>query len=214
MYSFIKARWFNFQDFIKTFFCFWIFSPRFALIDFTLLMAYFFKSPYSIVKAFTKGEEPYGETPLVEMQKIVQIAQINQSDCVFELGCGRGRTCFWLAEFVGCQVVGIEIIPLFVSRAERIGQAFSVSNAHFRLENLLKTDFSKATVLYLFGTCLPDDDVAKFIEACKTLKRGTKIITISYALTEYDGSSHLELQETFDITFSWGTTEAYLQVKS
>ncbi len=41
------------------------------------------------------------------MDVIARECGIQKEDVVFELGCGRGRTCFWLNTFIGCKVVGI-----------------------------------------------------------------------------------------------------------
>lgn len=210
---FLKVRWFNFKDLVKTIALFWFSSPRFACIDFTLLFSYFFKSPYAIVRAFTQGLEPYGETPLVVMQQIAKKAMITKNDTVFELGSGRGRTCFWLSVLVGCKTVGVEIVPVFVQKAEGIRRYYGLQNLEFRLQDMLETDLSEASVIYLFGTCLSDENINRFIDKLKSVKRGTRIVTISYALTEYKNVPYIQLKESFEVEFPWGKTQSFLHEK-
>lgn len=207
---FIKVRWFNFKDFIKTFLFFWLRHPYFALIDISVLLYYFFSSPYHIVRNFTSGKEPYGETPLVVMKALTQCVPITAADTVYELGFGRGRVCFYLASIIECKSVGIEIIPEFVQRAEKIKNFFNVKRLTLYQADLLSHDMSDATVIYLFGTCLADEQIMHFIDRCKTLKKGTKIITISYSLPEYKEVAYIHLIDHQEVRFAWGKTEAYI----
>jgi SAM-dependent methyltransferase len=213
MRLFWAVRWFTFKDFAKTVFYFWR-KPKFALVDWALLSSYFFQSPYRIARKFSKDDSPYGETPLVVMQQIANSAGITAEDCVYELGSGRGRTCFWLALYLGCETVGIEFVPHFVSKANAIATLFGVKKCTFRLEDMCKADLKDATVIYLFGTCLKDEEILKLIRSFSHLKKGTKIITISYALTEYSSDANFELVQEFEVTFPWGQTTAYLHNKT
>ncbi|MBS0656548.1 MAG: class I SAM-dependent methyltransferase, partial [Verrucomicrobia bacterium] len=155
---------------------------------------------------------PYGETPLSVMHKIARKAGITAKDVVFELGCGRGRTCFWLASWIGCKTVGIEFVPTFIQKAAKVRAMFKTPNVEFRQEDMFTTSLAGASVIYLYGTCLTDEEVLKLIERCKELPAGTKIITISYSLLEYTDLPQFELIKTVDVSFAWGSTQAYIQI--
>ena len=128
----------------------------------------------------------YGETPLTTLETIAKECRLTgKADVVFELGCGRARTCFWLHEFVECHVVGVEQIPEFVTRANHVAVKFGVQGVEFRNEDMLQTDLTGATVLYLYGTCLEKTFIEKLIKKFEKLPSGTKIITISFALEEF-----------------------------
>ena len=146
----------NAVDFFITAFRFYP-DLEFAKVDLWLLFSYFFKNPFGISKRFLmERKEPniyaYGETPLSSFAEIVRECGINAKDTVYELGCGRGRTCFWLNEFIGCKTVGIEYIPEFVQKADFIKDRFCLKNLEFHCEDMTGTDFSDATVIYLYGT--------------------------------------------------------------
>lgn len=190
----------------------------FAKIDLFLLVSYLFQNPFGISKRFLqkKGEDnvyAYGETPLTTLDQISKECEISEKDTVFELGCGRGRTCFWLHSFIHCKVVGIEYIPEFIERANAVKTKFDVQNVEFRLQDFLQADFTGATTIYLYGTCLEENAIRQIISKCKSLPAGTKIITISYPLTDYTQEPLFEVMKRFQARYPWGTADVYLQIK-
>jgi SAM-dependent methyltransferase len=190
----------------------------FAKLDFSLLMTYLFHNPFTISKRFLmhRGEQnvyAYGETPLTTLDSIVNTCRISDADTVFELGCGRGRTCFWLNCFIGCKVVGVEYIPDFVDRANRIKAQFHVDGVEFRNEDILDSDFSGATAFYIYGTCFEEDFIEKLIAKLSRLPAGTKIITVSYPLTHYTTKPLFEVMKRFPAEFTWGSADVYLQIR-
>src|SRR5262245_46123073 len=120
----LKVKGHHCIDFCKT----WLYyygDPLFRKVDTRLLLSYWLDNPYRVCSRFfrSRGEEdPYtfGETPLTTLEEIAHRCQISNRDTVLELGCGRGRTCFWLARFVGCRAIGIDIVPTFIERAQRV----------------------------------------------------------------------------------------------
>jgi len=190
---------------------------RFHRYDLLLLRHYLLQSPFSISKEFLikqGADDPYqfGETPLTELEKIARLAEVGKGDVVYDLGCGTGRTSFFLNAVFGCRVEGVEIIPYFVERAEDIKRRVGNDDVNFTCSDMLETDFYKATVVYFYGTCAEDDFVKALIERLKlNLQPGARVITISYPLKEF-GESSFVLKEEVPIRFNWGASTAYLQV--
>lgn len=190
----------------------------FAKVDFSILLMYFFHNPFRISKRFLmhKGEQnvyAYGETPLTSLDIIAHTCHITKKDTFFELGSGRGRGCFWLNRFIGCKVVGIEYVPEFVERAERIKKKCPFPDVQFRCEDMLETNFTGGTVFYLYGTSYPDAFITQLIEKFSKMPSGTKFITVSYPLTDYTEKPLFEVMKRFPIQFTWGTADVYLQQK-
>lgn len=190
----------------------------FLKIDTTLLMSYLFSNPFGISKRFLmrKGENnvyTYGETPLTTLAIIAKSCQLSPQDVVFELGCGRGRTCFWLRQFIGCQVVGVDYVPTFIQKAQRVKERFHVQGVSFRLEDLFQTDLQGATVIYLYGTCFSDHEIGRLIKRFSQLPEGAKIVTVSYALRDIQPEALFPVLKQFAVPFTWGTADVYLQIK-
>lgn len=212
---YFQVQWRNFTEFCQTLVHYY---PRFSFLktDLALRLHYLLKSPYRISKEFlskrnASNVDAYGETPLRTMELIAKECEIKPTDTLFELGCGRGRTCFWLHHFIGCRTVGIEIIPQFVTKAKEVANLCQLDKMEFRCENMLDSDLSKATVIYLYGTCLDENDIKTIINKIEKLPAGTKVISVSYPLTDYANTSFLEVMKVFPAQFTWGNTEVYLQ---
>lgn len=191
-------------------------NAEFRKVDLALVANYLFDNPYAEARRFAllQGDEniyTYGETPLTTLETIVNKCGITASDVVFELGCGRGRSCFWLHSFIKCGVVGIEYNPRFCGKAQSIVRKFSMLNLDFRCEDFLTSDFTGATVIYLYGSCLSDHFLFELTDKLKVLPVGSKLITVSYPLTDYTYEPLFELIEAFEVPFTWGRASVYYQ---
>lgn len=211
----VKQR--NFIEFCKVIIRYYP-NMTFAKIDLSLLIKYFFNSPFAISKEFMikHGEEEvyvYGETPLTTFDHIAKICEFSSKDIVFELGCGRGRTCFWLAYFLGCKVVGIDYIPEFIQKGTEVKKRFLLDHVEFRQQDILKEDYATATAIYLYGTCYERRFIEKLIRRFSKCSPGTKIITVSYSLNEYTDKPLFEVVKKFSCTYTWGQADVYLQIK-
>jgi len=206
----------NFVEYVRVVFNYYQ-KFSFAKVDFSLLLLYLFQNPFRIAKKFLlqRGEQDvylYGETPLTTMEQIATDCAIKKQDTVFELGCGRGRCCFWLNAFVGCDVVGIEYVPLFIERAKKIKNLFNVQGLEFRDADMLETSFEGATFFYLYGTCYDTEFIEKLIEKFQKCPAGTKIVIVSYTLSEYCDDTIFTLVKQFPAGFTWGQADIYLQI--
>lgn len=211
----LKVR--AFAQYLKVIFNYYS-SPSFAKVDAYLTFSYLWRNPFGISKRFlihrgSKDIYAYGETPLQTLEGIVRECRLSVHDRVFELGCGRGRTCFWLHYFVGCSVVGIDYVPEFIERCHAAVNRFDIKDTEFRCEDFLFSDFSGATVLYLYGTCLEDTAIRKLINRLSELPKGTKVITVSFSLNDYDPNRQFEVMKRFSAPFTWGVADVYLQIR-
>ena len=179
--------------------------------DVTLDMLYLFQNPYRISRKFLqkRGETDiyqYGETPESTMHWICINAGLYMDDHFFELGAGRGKAALFVADFFGCDVTAIEQIPEFVRKAKLVNKMFSLG-VHFRCEDYLESDLSKATIIYLFGTCLTEEQIKKL---CTKFLPKQKIISISYPLSDYD--ARYKITAKFPVEYPFGKTDAYINV--
>lgn len=193
---------------------------RFALIDLRFRLAYAFLNPFRFSRRFlqargAKDLYTYGETPLTTLEQIATQAALEPADCVFELGCGRGLGCFWLRECIGCSVVGIEIIPLFVRKAKAIQKSLNIDRLEFREDDFFLADLTGASVIYLYGTSLEPHAIEALIDRFRLLPEGAKIITVSYPLSDFTSEKTLSfpLLTQFSASFPWGEAEVFVQYK-
>lgn len=213
----LKVKFRNFIEYLQVVYRYYR-KPSFAKVDLSLVLMYLFDNPFSISRRFfvhqqNSEEFTYGETPLTTFDKIAKEARITEQDKVYELGCGRGRVCFWLNSLIGCRVVGLELVPEFVVRAKRIQKKLKLDKISFKEGNFLKSDFKEATVIYLYGTCLEEKSIRDLITRFKDLPKGARIITVSYALSDYTNEPLFETMKRFPAKFTWGEGDVYIQIK-
>jgi SAM-dependent methyltransferase len=215
LFTSLGFKLWSFFDFLRTARLFYS-DPLFRKVDLALLWSYLGDNPYRASRRFLekKGEEniyAYGETPLASLQQIARVCHLTSQDTIYELGCGRGRTCFWLGLILKAQVVGIDYVPAFISKAKRVAQKYGLKNPEFRCEDFLKTDLKGCTVVYLNGTCLSDQDIVQLIQKLNRLPKGTKAITVSFPLRDYAGGEPWKMIKSISLPFTWDSAEVYLQ---
>lgn len=209
-----RATCFRMIEWVRIVFCYYP-NVRFFLTDISLCFQYFFKNPHRVSRAFLRARGAkelcgYGETPLTTMDRIARQCRILSKDVVLELGCGTGRTLFWLRHFVRCGVIGVDYLPTFIERANRVKCLRGLDWTCFMQGDMFETDLSEASVIYLYGTCLQDGQIERLIEQFKKLKRGVRVISVSYPLSDY--SSDFRVVKQFEAQFFWGKADVYLNV--
>lgn len=213
---YLKVKIVNLIEFIRVIFRYYP-KKSFMQLDLALLYSYLFVNPFRLSKQFLQkaGVEEiytYGETPLTTLQEIARQCEITANDTVIEMGCGRGRGCFWLNQFIHCRVIGIEYIPQFVEKGQKIKKKYHIEGVEFRLADYFQADLSEATVIYLYGTCLKPEEIVRLSQKFRQLAKGTRIITVSYALKEFDPEAPFKIVKQFPAKFTWGKTTVFLQI--
>lgn len=183
-------------------------SLQFFKLDLLLASRYLFKSPFRLSK------DTYGETPLTTLDKICKECRILSKDVVFDLGCGRGRALFWLRHFINCEVYGVDNQPIFIKRGNWVKNVCKVDKLTFLDDDFTKLNLEKATTIYFYGTSYEDEMIYKMVDLFKKLSPGTKIISVSYPLTDYTKEALFEFKKSFLATYPWGTTEVFLQIRN
>lgn len=212
----IKTTYFRLWEWLRVAFRYYPREIKFIWIDGLLALQYLWRNPHQLSRAFLKhrGESNiygFGETPLTTLDSIAKECRLQSKDIVFELGCGSGRTCFWLNTFVKCPVVGVDYLPKFIKKAQRVKKLAHLTQVDFIEQNFLNVDLHKATVIYLYGTCLEEDQIKQLANHFSHLRPRTRVITVSYPLTDY--SSQFKLTKTFSARYPWGRAEVFLQEK-
>lgn len=213
----IKVVFYRFVEFLRVTVRYYPIG-RFLVTDVLLALQYLFQNPYRISKQFmlmqgANNPYSYGETPLTTLDLITRECRLLAKDIVIELGCGTGRTVFWLSSFTGCETIGIDCLPLFIQKAERVKKLMGLTKVNFRQEDFLKSDLRSATVIYLYGTTLEDETIHQLIKKFSSLKKGAKVITISYPLTDYSNPSFFKVEKKFQGSFPWGKADIYLNIR-
>jgi ubiquinone/menaquinone biosynthesis C-methylase UbiE len=122
----------------------------------------------------------YVPTPHDVVEKMLEMANIQKSDVVYDLGCGDGRIVVQAAKKRGCKGVGFEIVPELVKEARENAKKNGVAHlVEIREEDLFSVDFKQATVLPMY---LLPGMIVKLTPKLKALKPGTRIVAHDYSI--------------------------------
>jgi protein-L-isoaspartate O-methyltransferase len=96
-------------------------------------------------------EAPYITTPQWVVERMLEMADVNEDDVVYDLGSGDGRFVVTAARQFGARAVGIEINPRLLRHARVKAQMAGVSNrVTFRQGDLYNADLREATVVTVY----------------------------------------------------------------
>ncbi len=128
---------------------------------------------------------PYVATPVEVAEKMLAMARVTASDLVYDLGCGDGRIVILAAQKYGAQGVGVDIDPQRIQEARAEARLTRLDSlVTFRVEDAMKSDFSKATVLTLY--LLPESNALLKPRLESLLKRGTRVVTHNYPIVGWE----------------------------
>lgn len=212
LYINIKNAFYNFFLFIYEVIKFYP-NKKLREVDLEFFKLYAFNDQFSISlkeseELFGTNEEEftYGEAVWTSFEKIMQIIKPEAGQVFYDLGCGIGRICFFTTIKYNLHSKGIELLPTFIEKANQIKNKFKIPNIEFIKEDWLTIDLSDADFIYVATTCFDDYLLNKLIKKLKSLKKGSKVISVSNRLT----AENLKLIENISLPFSWGKAEVYI----
>jgi SAM-dependent methyltransferase len=128
---------------------------------------------------------PYIATPREVVEKMLDMAKVDKSDVLYDLGCGDGRIVITAAKKYGARGVGVDIDPVRIRESLRGARESGVEKlVEFRLEDATKTDLSEATVVALY--LLPESNALLRPKFEKQLKPGTYLVTHNYRIPGWE----------------------------
>ena len=117
-------------------------------------------------------------TPQDVVEKMLELAEVKQSDLLYDLGCGDGRIVVTAAKKYGCRAVGYDLDPQRVKEALENVQKNNVGHlVRIEQRDIFTLDLSEANVITLY--LLPSLNV-KLIPQLEKLKPGSRIVSHAF----------------------------------
>ena len=103
------------------------------------------------VMAWPQDSIPFVPSPMLVVERMLQLAEVRRDDVLYDLGSGDGRIVIEAAKKFGVRGVGVDLNPTLVEQARRKAAAEGVSHlVEFRAADGLTVDISQATVVTLY----------------------------------------------------------------
>ena len=132
-------------------------------------------------------------TPEAVVEAMLQVANVQKGDVVYDLGCGDGRIPVTAARKYGARGFCYDIDPQRIKEANEnvaknnVGNLVTVVHA-----DLFETDLSGASVVTLY--LLPSLNVKLMPKLMKELKPGTRIVSHAFDMGDWKPEKELDVE--------------------
>ena len=131
-------------------------------------------------------------TPQEVVDAMLELAEVTESDVVYDLGSGDGRTPITAARTYGARGVGIDIDPQRIKEAmANLKTAGVADKVTFLNQDLFTTDISEATVVTLY--LLPSLNLKLLPKLNGELAPGTRVVSHAFDMGD------IEAEETQNV---------------
>src|SRR5512139_2815745 len=148
---------------------------------------------------------PYVPSPSSVVADMLTLAGVGPKDFVIDLGSGDGRIVLTAAKVFGARGFGVDINEKLVKEANEAAKLQGVADrASFTIQDLFKTNISKATVLTMYlltntVNMLKDKLLAE-------LNPGTRVISHDYPLSGWIPERYVQMDLEDKVAISGVTT--------
>ncbi|NJM76815.1 MAG: class I SAM-dependent methyltransferase [Acaryochloridaceae cyanobacterium RU_4_10] len=126
----------------------------------------------------------YVPTPPEVVEKMLEIANVNSKDVLYDLGSGDGRIPIAATQKFGIRATGIDINPQRIQEANANAQKEGVTDrVRFLNQDLFESDFRDATVVTLY--LLPELNVKLRPQLLSQLKPGSRIVSHDFDMGDW-----------------------------
>lgn len=132
-----------------------------------------------------KPDVVYVPTSEPTVMAMLEMADVDSSDIVYDLGSGDGRIVITAAKEFGAKGVGIDIDPDRIKEANENAKAAEVTDkVEFIQDDLFQSDFSEASVVTLYLLSSLNERLRPML--LEQLKPGTKIVSHAFKMGDWE----------------------------
>jgi SAM-dependent methyltransferase len=148
---------------------------------------------------------PYVPSPTSVVADMLSLAEVGPKDFVIDLGSGDGRIVLTAAKVFGARGFGVDINEKLVKEANEAAKVQGIADrANFTIQDLFKTDISKATVLTMY--LLPNTVNMLKDKLLAELRPGTRILSHDYPLSGWVPEKYVQMDLEDKVAISGVTT--------
>jgi SAM-dependent methyltransferase len=153
-----------------------VYCLRIALVGWVMVL--FCKSA-----ALSQDTIPFVPSPMPVVLRMLELAEFNKDDVLYDMGSGDGRIVIQAAKKYGVRGVGIDLNPELVEKAKANAIQEGVSHlVEFRAVDGLTVDISEATVVTLYMFKWFNNQLRPKLQK---LKPGARVIAHDFDIDEW-----------------------------
>lgn len=128
---------------------------------------------------------PFVPTPMTVVEKMLEMAKVDDSDVVYDLGCGDGRIVITAAKKYGARGVGIDLDPQRIEESIANAKDAQVEGlVKFCVQDVARANFYGATVVAMYLLSESNELLRPLLE--KQLKPGTYVVCHNYHIPGWE----------------------------
>jgi SAM-dependent methyltransferase len=128
---------------------------------------------------------PFVATPMEVVERMLELAEVQEDDYVIDLGSGDGRIPVLAAEKYGARALGVDLNPERVAEAnERAEEAGVTDKVEFKEQDLFETDISEADVLTMYLLQSVNEKLRPVI--LKEMRPGTRVVSHAFNMGPWE----------------------------
>ena len=142
---------------------------------------------------------PFVPTPLWVVQKMLEVANVQPDDVVYDLGSGDGRIVIMAAQKFGAHAVGVELSSdLYEKSSRRIRELGLQDRAQIIHENMFEVNVRRATVVTLYLLTSVNERLRPMLE--RQLRSGARIVSHDFQVPGWQPAQAVEVTSENRVT--------------
>jgi precorrin-6B methylase 2 len=165
-------------------------------VVFNLILLFFLVHPFRASGQYDEDNEeyrvPYVPTAFEIVEQMLKMANVNENDIVYDLGCGDGRIVITAAKKYGARGVGIDINPERIKESKENALKEGVADrVKFIEQDLFEADISEATVMAIY--LMKSVNLQLRPKLFNELQPGTRIVSHNYDMGDWEPEQEVEV---------------------
>lgn len=123
----------------------------------------------------------FAPTPWAVAREMLELAEVQPGDLLYDLGSGDGRIPIMAAQEFGCRAVGIEMDPKLLLHAQQKAREYGLEKqVSFRSEDFFHADLRDATVVTLYLLTAVNGHLGPRLAS--QLSQGARVVCLDYEI--------------------------------
>ena len=143
----------------------------------------------------------YAPTPWAVARAMLELAQVQPADVLYDLGSGDGRIPIMAAQEFGCRAVGLELDDKLRLHAENKVKEYGLEErVRFKGEDFFRADMRDATVVTLYLLTAVNGHLGPRLAS--QLAKGSRVVALDYEVPgwRFEGSKAIQSEGKVDYT--------------